>query len=374
MRESVEQRHERILQIVRGHGSMRVTELAAEVGSSLETIRRDVIALAEVGRLRRLHGKVSWPTATLNARDARLARRAPAAASGPLLGMVVPVAGYFYQGVIQGARAAAAAAGTRLLVGITEYSSERFAQQVANMVRAGADGLLLTPSWEPGGPTGTECEELTRLQVPAVLLERRVPVGSPGTELDRVGSDHAEGAAMAVRHLAGLGHRRIALLLRASHTEPALRLGYAAAMRALDLPEDDLRGKAAPVGAGRTESFEEELPRLLALIQSGEVRAALVHTDTDAVNLLQRLAAEGIRVPQDFALVSYDAELAAVADVPLTAVAPLKHAVGEAAANQLLLRIADPARQRTHIELLPELKVRDSCGAALVAARPSSVD
>ena len=45
MRESVEERHERILQIVRGHGSMRVTELAAPPA-----------AMAPVAR-------APWPTA-----------------------------------------------------------------------------------------------------------------------------------------------------------------------------------------------------------------------------------------------------------------------------------------------------------------------
>jgi DNA-binding LacI/PurR family transcriptional regulator len=365
MSERVEERHERILRLVREHGTLRVTELAEELGISKETARRDVLALVDVGRLRRVHGKVSWPTATLNARDARLARRDAAASGvrGPVLGMVVPVAGYFYQEVVRGARAAAAVAGARLLVGTTDYRREQDASQVRTLLRAGADGLLLTPSWDVAGPSAQDLAELADLPVPVVLLEREVPAGTPAAWLDRVCSDHANGAAMAVHHLARLGHRRIALLARSSHTKPHIRAGYRAAVEALGLPDDDLTETRPQSIVGHFDSFEQEMDRLIELARTGEVRAALVHTDTDAVNVQQLLLAEAIRVPDDFALVGYDDEVPALADVALTAVAPPKLAVGEAAANLLLRRLADPAAERSHLSLVPELRVRDSCGA-----------
>lgn len=363
MTERVEERHERILRLVRERGSMRVTELAEELGTSKETMRRDVVALVDIGRLRRVHGKVCWPTATLNARDARLARRDAAGAQGPLLGMVVPVTGYFYQGIVRGARAAAVAAGARLLVGVTEYRREQDETQLRTMAKAGVDGLLFTPSWDVGGPSPEDLAQLAGLDVPSVVVEREIPVGTPAALLDRVGSDHANGAAQAVRHLGGLGHRRVALLARRSHTAPQIRAGYRAAVAALGLPEDDLGGAAQVGQPGLFPTFEDEFARLVALVRSGEVRAALVHTDTDAINVHNRLAAEGLRVPEDFALVSYDDELV-VADVALTAVAPAKHAIGEAAVNLLLRRLAQPGVERSHLAIVPELKVRESCGSA----------
>ncbi|MEY9875016.1 DNA-binding LacI/PurR family transcriptional regulator [Streptacidiphilus sp. MAP12-33] len=376
MADRVEERHERILRLVREHGSMRVTELAEQLGTSKETMRRDVVALVDVGRLRRVHGKVCWPTATLNARDARLARRDAAGSQGPLLGMVVPVTGYFFHGVVRGARAAATAAGARLLIGVTEYRREQDAAQLRTMAKAGVDGLLFTPSWDVGGPSPEDLAQLAGLDVPTVVVERDIPVGSSAALLDRVCSDHANGAAQAVRHLAGLGHGRVALLSRRSHTEPQVRAGYRAAVRALGLPDDDLGAPGEPGVLGHFDSFEEEFTRLVALARSGEVRAALVHADADAVNVQNRLAVEGLRVPEDFALVGYDDELPAVSDVALTAVAPAKHALGEAAVTLLLRRLADPSVERTHLALVPELKVRDSCGSALVGrgGQATSVD
>ncbi len=51
-------------------------------------------------------------------------------------------------------------------------------------------------------------------------MERWAPIGHPAARLDRVRSDHAHGAAEAVAHLAGLGHRSIALAVQESPTAP----------------------------------------------------------------------------------------------------------------------------------------------------------
>jgi DeoR/GlpR family transcriptional regulator of sugar metabolism len=61
MRPHVDQRHERVLELVRERGSLRVADLAAELGVSAVTLRRDVEALAGQGRVHRLHGAVVWP-------------------------------------------------------------------------------------------------------------------------------------------------------------------------------------------------------------------------------------------------------------------------------------------------------------------------
>lgn len=261
---------------------------------------------------------------------------------------MVPAVGYFYPAVVRGAREAAAGVGARLLVATTEYDRDQDRARIETLIGAGAIGLLLTPSWGVAGPDPGDLRELADLPVPAVLVERHVPAGSPGAEIDRVGSAHADGAAAGVRHLAALGHRRVALLSRAPHTAPALRQGYRAAVGSLGLPEDDLSPAEDPEPGG-TDPFERRLDRLLGLAAAGEVRAALVHPDSAAIELLRRLTAHGLRVPADFSIVYYDDELATLADVPLTSVGPVKHAVGEAALNLLVRRMENPGAESSHI-------------------------
>ncbi|RST10648.1 DeoR family transcriptional regulator, partial [Streptomyces sp. WAC05374] len=61
MRESAVVRHDRLLALVRERGTARVSDLAAQLGVSPVTARRDVEALASRGLLDRVHGQVSWP-------------------------------------------------------------------------------------------------------------------------------------------------------------------------------------------------------------------------------------------------------------------------------------------------------------------------
>ncbi|NEE61569.1 substrate-binding domain-containing protein, partial [Streptomyces sp. SID8455] len=76
-----------------------------------------------------------------------------------------------------------------------------------------------------------------------------------------------------------------------------------------------------------------------------------------------------VRVPGDLALVTYDDEVAALADTPLSAVAPPKREVGRCAAELLVERLSghrypggEGAAPRRHVALLPALRVRGSCG------------
>ncbi len=54
-------RHSAILRILREEGTCTVAGLAARLGVSLETIRRDVKPLAQVGELLKMHGAVTLP-------------------------------------------------------------------------------------------------------------------------------------------------------------------------------------------------------------------------------------------------------------------------------------------------------------------------
>nr|WSU78324.1 substrate-binding domain-containing protein [Streptomyces anulatus] len=381
MRLHVDQRHERVLELVRERGSLRVAELAEELGMSAVTLRRDVEALAAQGLVERLHGAVVWPTGQ--------SRPAPAAAppaEGLVVGMVVPTTEYYYADVVRGARQTVEAAGARLTIGLSRYLPDEDAAQARRLLSTGADGLLLTPSWERGCPERGEGLWTAEQEVPVVLVERSAPLGHPAAGLDRVRSDHAHGAAEAVAHLAGLGHRAIALAVQDSPTAPRLRVGYRAAVEALGLtpvsaaPLDDAPSRS------EAKRFERTLEYLCEAVASGNVTAAIVHSDADAIVLIPRLQARGVRVPEDLAVIAYDDEVAGLADLPLTAVAPDKHAVGAAAARLLLdrLGVAEPggavagavtgagetgrgSAARRHLDILPTLRIRVSCGAVVAA-------
>ncbi|MFE4632694.1 substrate-binding domain-containing protein [Streptomyces sp. NPDC056773] len=367
MRPHVDQRQARVLALVRARGSARVADLARELGISPVTLRRDVEAMAARGEIQRMHGVISrlesGRAGTEAGRGADSGRGPGAGRGGGLvIGMVVPTTEYYYADVVRGAREVVEARGARLTVGLTRYLAGEDRTQADRLLSTGADGLLLTPNWEAGAPGPGEGAWTAGLPVPTVLVERWAPPGHPAASLDRVASDHAEGAARAVRHLAELGHERIALASRETPTSGRLRTGFAAAVAALGLKQAPAWPAAGAASLAEAEAFARTLDYLYDAVTEGGVTAALIHSDTDAIMLIPRLQARGVRVPEDLAVITYDDEVAGLADVPLSAVAPAKREVGARAAGMLLDRLEDRGAGREglrqHLDLLPRLTVR----------------
>ncbi|MEU9315434.1 substrate-binding domain-containing protein [Streptomyces sp. NPDC048295] len=362
MRESAAERHDRLLGLVRERGSARVSDLASQLGVSPVTARRDVEELAGRGLLDRVHGSVSWPQESV-----------PGAAAGPgstgsglVLGMLAPSSTYYFAEVIRGAHEAAAKAGARLILRISDYRPQEDQSRTEGLLSAGAEGLLVAPGWQDPGDPAAFGDWIASLPVPTVLLERRPTAGSPLDGLDRVCSDHAHGVLLAVRHLVDLGHGAPLLMARAdSPTAVAVRSGYAEALAVLGLraPQDVIDSVPAELAP---DAFEQAVQALREAVLSGVATAALIHNDVDAIQVVQRLAELGVRVPEDLALIAYDDEVAALADTPLTAVAPPKREVGRHATELLVERLGQSGDvPRRHLTLLPQLRIRDSCGARL---------
>ncbi|MEL5956214.1 substrate-binding domain-containing protein [Streptomyces sp. CLV115] len=112
------------------------------------------------------------------------------------------------------------------------------------------------------------------------------------------------------------------------------------------LPEHDLT------------DLDDKCAQLVQCVRAGQVDAILVHNDSIALPLVSRLQASGIRVPDDLAVVTYDDELAPLADPPLTAAAPPRRAVGAEAVELLVERLEDPERPPHRLILDPVLNVR----------------
>jgi DNA-binding LacI/PurR family transcriptional regulator len=375
MRTSITERHERIIELLGQRGQMRVSDLANELGVSAVTARRDVELLERHGALHRRHGVAyaldagAAPAKPSGRARAEVRQGNGGRSSGPVVGMVVPSATYYYADVIRGARAAVGDVGGRLLIGLTNYDLAEEREQIRQLQSRGAKALLLTPAWPTGMAPEEEADRVATLGVPTVLVERRGQLGFRVDELDRVCSAHAHGGYLAVRRLASLGRQRIAVVARESPTAAQLQAGARSALRHLGVAEESQLVLTSPTTATPAE-VEQALNRALDHVVEGRIDGALVHSDADAVQFLQLAQRRGLQVPEDVSLIAYDDEIAGLADPAITAVAPQKFAVGQAAARMALRRLAEmrrasaglPLSPRHHIELLPELRVRESCG------------
>ncbi|MGW5694404.1 substrate-binding domain-containing protein [Streptomyces asiaticus] len=199
-----------------------------------------------------------------------------------------------------------------------------------------------------------------------VLVERRPHRGSAIYGLDCVRSDHAYGVHLALEHLISLGHRRIVLAARDdSPTARVIRSEFAAQTAARGI------GEECPVMLSSRTAGPDPRPRdereadLAAAVRRARATAALIHGDMDALVLVQRLREAGIEVPRDCSVVAYNDVVADMGQIALTAVAPPKGEVGQAALELLTRQLERTRAGRwagaaRHLELLPDLVVRDS--------------
>jgi DNA-binding LacI/PurR family transcriptional regulator len=371
-----DKRREHVLEVLRRQGTVRVNDLAELLGVTPITVRRDIALLARRGLLRRIHGGATVPDGTAgtspepnrphsgSAPADSAANESSGASPHLTFGMVVPSLDYYWPDVIRGVREAAAAAGARLVLrgGTYEAADER--HQLDRLIDAvGVDGLLVAPT-----TSGPEGEELVRWlessTTPVVLVERSAVVGPYLEPMESVVSDHMLGAQVAVRHLAGLGHRRIGFAASVgSPTGPHVRRGWRTAAEELGLPTDGVPDLKTT--DHRDTSWPSTVDQIIDACLASETTALLVHSDPEAISIVERCQERGITVPGDLSVVAYDDQVAGLSDPPLTAVRPHREAIGQAAIALLMERLRDPDADRPlhRVVIGPKLVIRESTAA-----------
>jgi DNA-binding LacI/PurR family transcriptional regulator len=387
------ERRARLIARVRETGSARVSDLSRALGVTPVTVRRDLALLVADGTLEKVHGGARIPARAsgLGARTGAstgIAQPEAASTDGAdqlTIGMVVPSIDYYWPEVIRGARDAEHGT-ARLILRGASYDVDQVRRQVAALVgddgTPGVDGLLVAPPVD--GPEAAELGEwLAGLSLPVVLMERRLAVGPYREPLESVATDHALGSGMATRHIAERGHRRVGLVTsRTSPTSAAVRRGFLAVADELGL-DVVLDLETVP---SSDAGWAEEAVSVLDRCADAGTTALLVHSDREAISLVEQAQERGVRVPADLAVVAYDDEVAGLADPPLTAVRPPKAAIGAGALELLMRRLAavraDDAAVRDsdggdvtgahrpvhRIELSPRLIVRASSAPRAASA------
>jgi DNA-binding LacI/PurR family transcriptional regulator len=274
----------------------------------------------------------------------------------------MPSATSYYSEVIRGAEAMADRYGARLVLGVSSYDATIEKERVDRVLGIGVAGLLISTALGDGDADKLG-SWLDDVDVPVVLMERTFGFPHTSREYDHVRTDHAYGAILALRHFAKLGHRRIAINLQATVTAYWLRLGIEQAASTMDV---DLY--ISPTDLPVQGEDPAQIDAFLAECESFGTRAALVHSDEHAARLVERAMERGLRVPDDLAVIAYNDVTAALAVVPLTAVSPPKLALGETACEHLIRKINSRPGAVQHLSLLPDLRVRASCGAGVRVA------
>ncbi|HVW92939.1 MAG TPA: LacI family DNA-binding transcriptional regulator [Devosia sp.] len=277
----------------------------------------------------------------------------------------------YAQEVMAGISEAADAAGAGLSL-VSAANAETLAWNIQTAV---VDGFILFCI-----EGGDELVRLTReRQLPFVALA----LGGDDRTVSAIGIDDAAGARLAAEHLAGLGHRRFAVLSmelddgrhhgRVTREDIAEALYSSTRERVIGYFEGLARFGIDVDAVPIFETLNDEATvrtAVDALFAAAEPPTALLaQSDRMAVIAMRALQERGLRIPQDVSIVGFDGTPeGAAANPPLTTVVQPMREIGRAAVAAILAP-PDGARR----QLLPlEFVIRGSTAPPPTGASPNA--
>ncbi|MEC9488421.1 MAG: LacI family DNA-binding transcriptional regulator [Halanaerobium sp.] len=177
------------------------------------------------------------------------------------------------------------------------------------------------------------------------LQENEVPFVFLGSTLEEgvlwVDGDNVRGAYLATRHLLGLGHRRIAILLGEEQLVSAGKRyqGYRQALLEAGIePQEELAIK----GDFTFEAGYQLVKDMLAEGIFPDCTAVFASNDLMAIGAMRAFREAGKRVPEDYSLVGFDGiELTRYVDPRLTTIQQPIHLLGREVSKKLLTYLED---------------------------------
>ena len=270
-----------------------------------------------------------------------------------MIGLVVlDVGNPFFTDIATGVEQAAAGAGLSVILCNSAESPQRESHYLSLLQEHRAYGVLITPV----AAKNSRIEEIRRRGIPAVLVDHGASRKQCSVTVDDV-----VGGELAVTHLLGQGHERLAFIggpMRIRQVSDRL----AGARKALRNAGVDAARMTVVEVDGMTVAAGRGAAARIRLLGADRPTGVFCANDLLALGVLQDMTRHHVDVPGELAIVGYDdIDFAAAAAVPLTSVRQPRVQLGEAAATLLIDEVerAD-THQHRQVVFEPELVVRES--------------
>ena len=290
--------------------------------------------------------------ASLGYRPSAIARSLATKRTKTIGVVVTTIADPFIADVISGVEEAANDHGYSVFLANSNANPDREVRVVHSFHERRVDGILVTAS----RVGALYVPLLSQLKVPIVLINNQHP-----DETDQfiysVTIDNIKASTEVMRHLIGLGHKRIAYIGdRGGFQSDFERLaGYRQGLAFAEcpfLPELVVHGDGKPGGG------EQAMESLLAL--PNPPTAVFCYNDMSALGALRALHSHGIKIPEEMSLVGFDdLAIASYTSPLLTTVSQPKQQMGRMA-MEIMIKLLSRIDSRTNIKVEGELIVRES--------------
>jgi LacI family transcriptional regulator len=320
-----------------------IIDVAARSGVSKSTVSNVIRGSAAVSPAAR--SRVLAAVAELGYRPNAVARQLVQQRTSTVGVFVGDLGNPFYGELAKQLEHYAHAQGFTTMICNTDGRPDREAARVEAMLERRIAGIALLQ-------LSTDCSILDVLiaeGVPAVI------VSSTDPRVDSVGVDESRGVSLAVRHLAGLGHRRLCYVTSPYVEERTNRARHASFAQACDV-----------LGLEQASPLSIDVDAVLAggsAELDDTVTAFTAANDLAGIALVEALERQGRSVPDDASVVGFDGiVLTALAGVGLTTVAQPREEMARIGVRLLLERVSGEAGPPRHVLLEPELVIRKTTG------------
>ncbi|NCB08781.1 MAG: LacI family transcriptional regulator [Bacteroidia bacterium] len=333
-----------------GKRHLSLKDLASELGVSISTVSRALKNHPDISpdltlKIQRLAREKNYTPNPLAMGLLRQQTR--------MIGVIVPdIVTHFYSSVISGIEEVAKQHGYYIVITSSGESVNKEMESVENLLKTRVEGLIVCLSQET--QEFSHFIKLVENEIPLVFFDRvaeSLPVPS-------VTADGVEAAKKVTRHFFENGCRRIAYISGPEHLNISQKRkeGYL-----LGLKECGLKFRPEYLVYCNLSAAEATLATQ-KLLSSREIPDAIFGiNDTVAFAAMKEIKKNGLKIPDDIALVGFTDEFhSTVVDPALTSVTHPTLQMGQEAARLFFKCIENGAGYSEHVVLQTELVIRKS--------------
>lgn len=320
-------------------------EIAAFFNVSRHTVRQALNYLVQEGWIYKERGKGSFFS---NKREKEKKKNVAV--------LTTYISDYIFPRIISGIEEELRKKGYNLLLFSSNNDIENEKVCLENIINQDISGLILEPAQSSINTLSHECmEKLEKNNIKYIEIN----ANCDGEESAYIIVDDEQGGYKLTHYLLELGHRNIAALLKVDDLQgERRRKGYIEALN-----EYDINFNKSIVGEYITDNRDMYVDQFVRNILKLEDRptAIVCYNDQIALRVINNLRKEGISVPEDISIVSFDdSSLAISSDIKLTTIKHPKRDMGVQAAKCIIDMIESRIEKPQYI-YPAELIVRDSC-------------
>lgn len=323
-------------------------ELMDRFSISRHTVRTAIGKLVNDGWLYKQQGKgtfVSDPSAHLKS-------------NGKLIGVVTTyLKDYIFPDIISGIEKILSENNYSIILGNTNNKIEKERMVLTNLLNNHLDGLIIEPTKSVfSNPNQDIYQQFINRGIPIVYIHGHYN-NIPGSYIEE---DDILAGYIATKHLVQQGHTNIGGIFKSDDIQGHGRYeGFVNCLREFDLPISE-KGIMWFSTEDIDTLYHDEAYSKMMIERLSNCTAIVCYNDQVALRMLEIFKQEGLKVPNNYSMVSFDnSNIAQTSEVKLTTVAHPKSILGSKAASSLI-NIINNKDLIIQEKMKPELIIRES--------------